>query len=274
MGLGAVAAATVASGVIGAGTSLIGSSKAAGAAKDAADLQRQQYERTRGDLAPFVGTGANALSDAYALAQRGMTGGGRDYVDLAYQHIPGQMTQAELEATPGYQFTLGQGLKAAQSAAAARGLGVSGAALKGAATYATGLADSTYKTQFDVAQQRFNDYLNLNTGQQGQLQGQYNRLAGIGQIGANAAAGQATAGTSAANTAGNYLNQAGLADAAGARGVGNAITGAANNYLGYDMFQQYMANKTPTTGGYASNISPATSQLASMPAGSWFTPAA
>jgi hypothetical protein len=84
---------------------------------------------------------------------------------------PGQMTQAELAATPGYQFTLNQGLQAVQNSAAAKGLGVSGAALKGAADYATGLADSTYQTQFNIAQQRWQDQLqaaNLGYNQQQQ----------------------------------------------------------------------------------------------------------
>jgi hypothetical protein len=88
---------------------------------------------------------------------------------------PPPMTQAQLEATPGYQFNLSQGLKATQSAAAAKGLGVSGAALKGASTYATGLADSTYQNQFNNAQQIYSDLFNnaqtgytdaFNTGQQ------------------------------------------------------------------------------------------------------------
>ena len=87
-----------------------------------------------------------------------------------------------MRQTPGYQFTLAQGLKATQSAAAARGLGVSGSALKGAGTYATGLADKTYLDQFNVAQQRFGDVLNLNTAQQGNLQAQFGRLSGLATI--------------------------------------------------------------------------------------------
>ena len=62
------------------------------------------------------------------------------------------MSESDLESTPGYQFTLNQGEKAVQNSAAARGLGVSGAALKGAATYATGLSDSTYNTRLQQEQ--------------------------------------------------------------------------------------------------------------------------
>lgn len=57
-----------------------------------------------------------------------------------------------LEQTPGYQFTKSQGLQATQNGFAAKGLGSSGAAMKGAAQFATGLADQTYET-------RLNDYL-------------------------------------------------------------------------------------------------------------------
>ena len=52
-----------------------------------------------------------------------------------------------LQSTPGYQFTLDQGLKAAQNNATAQGLGVSGAAMKAASTYTSGLADQTYQNQ-------------------------------------------------------------------------------------------------------------------------------
>jgi len=242
-----VAAAIVAAGAISAGSSLIGSSMAAGSAKNAADAQRQMYERTRGDLSPYNTMGQNALDAAYGVAQRGPTGGGPDYVGMAAQNLPGNMTQAQLEATPGYQFTRAQGLKATQSAAAARGLGVSGAALKGAATYATGLADSTYANRFNESQQRFTDYINLNTGQQGNLTNEFNRYNALATLGENAAAQTGAQGTALANQAGNYINQAGLANAAGLQGVGNAVAGAANNYAGYQAFQNAL---NPTTTGY------------------------
>jgi len=84
------------------------------------------------------------------------------------------MTQENLEKTPGYDFTKTQGLKAVQNSAAARGLGVSGAALKGAATFATGLANQTYKDQFTLE----------NTNRQNA----YDRLMGLVSTGEGAAA--------------------------------------------------------------------------------------
>lgn len=242
--------ATAAVGVAAAGAQLAGSSMAAGAAKDASSQQMRMFERTRGDLAPFIAPGGNALRDAYTLAQLGPTGGGRDYIDLAYQNLPGRMTQAELEATPGYQFTRDQGLKSVQNAAAARGLGVSGASLKGAAEYATGLANKTYLDQFNVRQKQFEDFVNLNSGQQGQLTNQYNRLAGIATIGANAATQQATAGTAAANTAGKYTTEAGNLQGSGVINAGNAATSSLNNYLAYDAYKNRTAALSGPTSGY------------------------
>jgi hypothetical protein len=244
-------AAIVAGGVAIAGVagSTIASGQAASASKSAAGLQMQQYNTTRGDLAPFAGAGQAVLGDLDALAKSGPNGGGTDYLAQAAGLQPGQMTQAQLEATPGYQFNLAQGLKSTQSAAAARGLGVSGAALKGAATFATGLADSTYQNQFNNAQTRFQNSLNLNTAQQSNVTNQFNRLSTTANLGENAAAQTGQAGTSAAASAGNYLNQAGQAAAAGTTGTVSAAAGAANNYLAYQNYQD-MTQAVAGTGGY------------------------
>jgi len=235
------------SALLGAGTSILGSNKAASSADKAANLQQQMYQQTRGDLQPYFEPGRIAVGNALDLARSGPNGGGPDYLSMAYANRPGNMTQAELEATPGYQFTLAQGLKSTQSAAAARGLGVSGAALKGAGEYATQLANKTYLDQFNVRQKQFEDYLNLNTGQQSNLQNQFGRLSGIATLGANAAAGLGTQGTSAAGTEGKYINAAGLSQASGYTDVANSLTSGVNNYLAYDA---YKTRTSPTTSGY------------------------
>jgi hypothetical protein len=237
MGSISLPAAIVAGSAISGGAGLLGSmtagNKAADASREAARIAEQQYQTTRGDLLPFTNAGQNilpALTDA-ALTR---TGGGPDM-------------QAALERTPGYQFQLQQGLKATQSAAAARGLGVSGAALKGAATFATGLADSNYE-------KRFADLLQLNTAQQGNIQNRYSRLAGVGQLGESAAAGTGAVGANAANTAASATTAAGTAQAAGALGgansIGNAVNSGINNYLGYQLAQKYLPGGGGGTGGY------------------------
>lgn len=111
--------------------------------------------------------------------------------------------QASLESLPGYQFARTQGLKATQNAAAARGLGVSGAAIKGAAKFATGLADQTYGDQV-------------------------NRLQGVATMGQNAAAQTGSLATQNASTISNNITGAGNAQAAGNIAAGNAASGVAN----------------------------------------------
>src|SRR4249920_1028299 len=233
---------------------MMSADKAASASKDAAAKQEAMYEQTRSDLSPFTTTGYNALQGAYGVAQRGPTGGGPDYISMAEQNLPLRMTQAELEQTPGYQFTRDQGLKSVQSAAAARGLGVSGAALKGAAEYSTGLANKTYADQFNLAQKRFEDYVNLNVGQQGNLKNEFDRYNSLATLGQASAAGVGALGQKAATAEGAFLNNAGQLQGAGMMNASNALSGGVNNYLAYQNAQRY-GPQSVTTGGYGTAAS-------------------
>lgn len=212
--------------LISGGTSLIGGLMSSGAASDAAstqaaaaqnaaNMQMQQYQQTREDLAPYRAYG---------------TKGGDDLVNrLKELTAPFMPTQANLEATPGYQFTRDQGLKSVQSAAAAKGLGLSGAAMKEAAKFATGLADSTYKTQFDIDQ--------ANKGNA------FNRLMDVTKLGANAAAQTGQLGMYSSKFAGDNMTGAGNAAAAGTIGSTNALVGGLNNAAG--LYQTYSLLNNP-----------------------------
>jgi hypothetical protein len=112
--------------------------------------------------------------------------------------------------------------------------------MRGITGYATGLANNTYKDQFNIQQQRFADALSLNTAQQGNVTNQYNRLSGLGTLGENAAAQSGTIGAGLTNTSANLTNQAGVDTAAGIGGIGKAATGAAQNYLDYTNYQNYL----------------------------------
>ena len=190
------AAGSVAGGVIQSNAANNAAQIATDSANRSAGIAQDRYNTTRSDLMPYQQTGQNALQyqndrlgvfsnygDQYVAQMQGenpnVTANNvalpatefTSYVPNTVQNsqVPGGMSQAELEQTPGYQFTRDQGLQAVQNSAAARGLGVSGAALKGAATYATGLADQTYKDQFAIKQQQFTDTMNQdnqNFGQQ------------------------------------------------------------------------------------------------------------
>src|SRR5258708_35477072 len=136
-----IGTAVIGSAVIGGISTAYSANKAASAqtaaAQQAANTSLSMYNTTRGDLSPYRQIGQTA-SDQLTSRLSDLTS-------------PITMDESTLRNTPGYQFNLTRGLKAAQNSAAARGLGTSGAALKGASTFATGLADSTYQNQFNNA---------------------------------------------------------------------------------------------------------------------------
>ena len=70
--------------------------------------------------------GQQALTQLQGLTGTGV-GGNPLTAPLTSQFQP---TMAQLEQTPGYQFSLDQGLKATQNSYAGQGLGASGAAMK------------------------------------------------------------------------------------------------------------------------------------------------
>jgi hypothetical protein len=219
-----IATAIIGSAVIGGASQAIGASSAADAQSDAANASNRrldaQYNQTRADLQPFRDAGYIARDDLIT--------------HLGEFTKPVRMDQNALEQTPGYQFTKTQGLKAVQNSAAARGLGASGAAQKGAADFATGLANNTYKDQFNM------EVTNTNNA--------YNRLMGLVNIGQNSAAQTGDQGGKLQMAAAGNTVGAGDAQAASYNRMGNAASGAANNIGSYYAYQGMYGNN-PLTGG-------------------------
>ena len=176
----------------------------ADAASKASDNTMAMFQSTQKNLAPFVQGGQDAFSQL-----------GSKLPQLTQPFAP---TQDQLASTPGYQFTLKQGLQAAQNSAAAQGLGTSGAAEKGAINYAEGLAGTTY-------QQQFQNYLSQNQ----QIYGMLSNTAGIG---ANAAAMTGQQGLSATGQAGAFSTAGAAASAAGTVGAANATANSLNSLGG------------------------------------------
>jgi hypothetical protein len=117
---------------------------------------------------------------------------------------------AELQTSPGYQFRLGEGQKALERSAAARGTLLTGGTLKGLTRYGQDYASGEYNNR-------------------------YNQLMGVTALGQNAAAQQGNANSAYAQNAGDLQTQIGNANAAGtvggANAWGNAYGGAMNNAL-------------------------------------------
>lgn len=208
-----VATAIIGSAAIGAATTAYAANKAASAqtsaASQAAQVQQNIFNTTQKNLAPYINEGNSATTQLNN--------------QLPTLTSPIVMNEQNLEQTPGYQFNLTQGLKATQNSAAARGLGVSGAALKGASTFATGLADSTYQNQFN----------NANTNQTNA----YNRLKGLIDTGESAAAGQGVVGASTGANIASTVVGAGNANAAAANATGAGVNNALSNISGYAAYK-------------------------------------
>jgi hypothetical protein len=172
------------------------------------------------------------------------------------------ISEATLQATPGYQWNLQQGENAATNSAAARGLANSGAALKGASTYASGLADSTYQNQFNDAVTGINtlnstavglgndasNYLSTNTANQGNITNAFNRTNSLASTGLTAAAGSAGNALAAAGDSNAYSNSAAGAVGAGSVGIANAASSGLNS-LGNSASQYSLYNQLLNGGG-------------------------
>lgn len=136
---------------------------------------------------------------------------GNPLTDYGLSGLTFRPDRATLEATPGYQFNLSQGLRSIQSSNAAKGLGVSGAALKGAARYATGLADNTLGTQQGIFQTNLGNVMNP--------------LMSLTTMGQNAAAQTGSLGNAAVGSSNAAMLGGANAQAGGIIGSGNAIAG-------------------------------------------------
>lgn len=152
------------------------------------------------------------------------------------------------QQSPGYQWTMDQGLRAVDAGAAASGLARSGAALKAEQTFGQGLAD-----------QEFNNYVN-----------NLFKVSGFGQKSA------LQEGVDTSNLA-NNLGSIGMNDAArqsniygdAAKGLGTAV----NDLLGNKNFQNWI-NGPSTPSAYPSVYQPGGvnygTDATSYPANTWF----
>lgn len=207
-----VATAVIGSAVIGAGAQIYGSSKAADTqsknAERVAQMQQQQYQQTREDLSPYRAIGGDAS--------------GRLTSRLSELTTPISVNPDDFQNSDYYKFLSTQGQRAVTNSAASRGLGSSGAALKGAATFAKGLASTEYMNNFNMQ----------NTNQTNA----FSRLKSLVDTGQNAAAQTGSAGATAAQNAGTALTGGANAQAAAANATGSSIANLSNNLGGYALY--------------------------------------
>ena len=270
-----------------AGASLIGGAINSGAASSAAGTQAQQASESAANLAaagrtaqsyysPYVAGGTNEYKNE--LSDPTFSNVSTNYLDNAYNSTTqasnidntgqqsldsqrsilnnlasGGITAQSIQKLPGYQATLQLGEDGVTNSNAARGLANSGAALRGAASFATTQAQDGYQnlvnddlttaSQYGTNAQGYqqaaqnqlavaNNYLGVNSGFQGNVTNTFNRenaLAGYGLTASQDSAQNALAAAGASNSA----QQTGAnALASGTIGSSNALTGGITNAAG------------------------------------------
>ena len=220
---GWMAAATVASAVIGSSASRSAAKAQAGAANRAANLQREQFERQTELQAPFREAGVRALPE----------------LEAASRYTPFGMQQ--FTADPGYGFRLAEGQKALDRQAAARGGLISGGALKAAQRYGQEMGSQEYTNAF-------NRY-------QTERQARLNPLQSLAGVGQTSVAQLGAAGQTMASNVGEAIGAGAQARASGYMGQANALSQGLSNYMGYSQGQdrnallQQMINKQQPYGG-------------------------
>lgn len=230
----------IASGLLSSNAASKAAGQQANAEYAAINTQSQQNALTQAGLNPFkvVGTTANdALANLYGLnvntngyqtpdqttpqgqaltlleGLSGISPNGPGQANTAFNNA-----FAAYQNSPTYQFQLQQGQQALDRSAASKGLLLSGAQLKDSQAFGQGLASQGLGT--------FTQNLsNLYSG----LVGGLNGLAGTGL---NAAAGQGSANTATAGAIGQYLGNAGTAQAAGTIGSTSALNQGFSNAYG------------------------------------------
>ena len=189
-----------------------------GGYKDAANAASSGYTAGYNQATPLYGAGREAIGQNYTAAlgalrpvTAGANAGAKAYAGALGIGGDPAAIQRQLEATPGYQFTLGQGLQAIDRGAASRGLTTSGNTIAAEQKYGAGLADQTYQNYVQnlqpyLGQQTqagalnagvytgLGNALNSSYGNQGNLA--FNTQAGIG----NAQAAGDIAGQNAENS--------------------------------------------------------------------------
>ena len=189
----------------------------AGAMDRASQLQYQQYQEDVARQKPFYDVGVNALPELVEASK--------------YQPF----TMDKFQADPGYAFRLGEGTKALERSAAARGGLLSGG---------TGKALQRFGQEFGSQ-----EYTNAFNRYQAERQARLNPLQSLTGMGQTTAQQIGGAGQNMASNVGNNMGSAAAARASGYVGTANALTGGLGTYLNYsqgqNMINALQQNRSP-----------------------------
>jgi hypothetical protein len=199
-------------------------------AKAQADIARQQLEWTKQvygnaqkDIKPYthlgeVGATGYEANLPYLTSRYGM----EDYRQSPL-YTPMVRNLAELQATPGYQFQLQQGLQGVQQSAASKGRLLSGAAGQAMNNYAQGQAAQGYQSAWERAQKAYGTAFTQDLNQKAQIGTMYLERA---KLGSASALGLGNIGVGAATAMQPAYEALGEANSASAMAPWTAASGA------------------------------------------------
>jgi hypothetical protein len=234
------AAAVLGSAVIGGAVASRGASKAARAQQQAADqaaqVQREIFEKQTELQEPFRQAGMTAQNELLR-----MLGLGGEAGTPGYGTIGAPFTAEQMQMDPGYAFRLAEGEKALERMQAARGQLLGGGAIKAGVRYGQEMGSQEYMNAFNRAQALMGTRL-----------GALGSLYGAGQAAAQQVGQQA--GQYGTNV-GNLLMGAGQARASGYLGQANALSQAlGQGALGYGLYKGGYFGPTNVTPGGGQNL--------------------
>jgi hypothetical protein len=221
-------------------------------AREAQALQKQMFDQQMAGQEPFRQAGISGQNQLLNYLGLGGNTGAAGYGKYAQD-----FGMSDFQADPGYAFRLGEGQKALDRSAAARGGLISGGALKAATRYGQDMGSQEYQ----------NAYNRYQTNRTNQLQ----PLGNLMSMGQSAASNQGAAAGNYGNAGANLITGAGNATAGGIIGAGNATAagqmGMANSFAnalqtgatGYQNqqnFNAYLANRQLGYGGGVQNAEP------------------
>ena len=196
--------ATLAAGYMGAQAAKDAAATSAAGMRYAADTNREMFDITNRNLAPYREAGTTTLKDLLTRMP-----------ELTKAYTAEDFNQG---IDPGYQFRLAQGQKALENQYNRGGGLVSGNVMQGMQDYTQGQASQEFGAAFG-----------RNAATQTNI---FNRLKGIADMGLSATGTTANAATSAGQTIGSAQIGAANAEAAGitgqAKAYGNTLQGMAN----------------------------------------------
>lgn len=258
-----------AAGAIGGG--LIASSGAksaantqAQAAQDAQASQERMFEKQTRLQEPFRQAGMAAQNQLLTyLGLQAPEGSGLNVnaASPSFGKYAGNFGMQDFTADPGYAFRMSEGMKALNNSMAARGLGISGANVKGALKYGQDLGSQEYQNAFNRYQVNRANQLNPLQSLMGAGQSSANTLtSAAGQLGSGIAETQLQAGNARAS---GYVGSS--------NALANALSGVGNAYMSYKANQPMNAYLNSMNSGGISSWSPSSAPLYSNTGGSGYT---